>query len=84
MSFGVRFKVRTFGNKHPDGSNVRILFSGQIIVLHVHVHVCKSSVPLKKHVHSYSRVTEPDVVSVNVMQERNTMQFRKFYLLSQK
>ena len=23
MSFGVRFKVRTFGNKHPDGSNVR-------------------------------------------------------------
>ena len=24
MSFGVRFKVRTFGNKHPDGSNVRI------------------------------------------------------------
>ena len=26
MSFGVRFKVRTFGNKHPDGSNVRISF----------------------------------------------------------
>ena len=26
MSFGVRFKVRTFGNKHPDGSNVRIFF----------------------------------------------------------
>ena len=29
MSFGVRFKVRTFGNKHPDGSNVRI-FSDQV------------------------------------------------------
>ena len=28
MSFGVRFKVRTFGNKHPDGSNVRIFFFG--------------------------------------------------------
>ena len=26
LSFGVRFKVRTFGNKHPDGSNVRIFF----------------------------------------------------------
>ena len=26
MSFGVRLRVRTFGNKHPDGSNVRIFF----------------------------------------------------------
>ena len=26
MSFGVRFRVRTFGNKHSDGSNVRIYF----------------------------------------------------------
>ena len=36
MSFGVRFKVRTFGNKHPDGSNVRII-SDKVIILHVHV-----------------------------------------------
>ena len=36
MSIGVRLKVRTFGNKHPDGSNVRILFLDQIIVLHEH------------------------------------------------
>ena len=40
MSFGVRFKVRTFGNKHPDGSNVRMFFSEQFIILHVHLHVC--------------------------------------------
>ena len=26
MSFGVRFRVRTFGNKHPDGLNVSIFF----------------------------------------------------------
>ena len=26
MSFVVRFRVRAFGNKHPDGSNVRIFF----------------------------------------------------------
>ena len=32
MSFGVRFKVRTFGNKHPDGSNVRI-FSDQVNII---------------------------------------------------
>ena len=38
MSFCVGFKVRTFGNKHPDGSNVRI-FSDQVIILHVHLHV---------------------------------------------
>ena len=36
MSIGVRLKVRTFGNKHPDGSNVRILFLNQIILLHEH------------------------------------------------
>ena len=35
MSFGVRFKVQTFGNKHPDGSNVGII-SDQAIILHVH------------------------------------------------
>ena len=40
MSFGVRFKVRTFGNKHPDGSNVRIFFSDQIIVLPLHTFTC--------------------------------------------
>ena len=28
MSFGVRFKVRTFGNNNPDGSNVRIFRIG--------------------------------------------------------
>ena len=38
MPFGVRFKVWMFGNKHPDGSNVRI-FSDQVIILHVHLHV---------------------------------------------
>ena len=32
MSFGVRFKVRTFGNKHPDGSNVHI-FSDQVNII---------------------------------------------------
>ena len=33
MSFDVRFKVRTFGNKHPDGSNVRIFFgSGHNVI----------------------------------------------------
>ena len=37
MSFSVRFKVRMFGNKHPDGSNVRTFFSDQIIVKY---HVC--------------------------------------------
>ena len=40
MSFGVRFKVRMFGNKHPDGLNVRIFFPDQIIVLPIHSHVC--------------------------------------------
>ena len=84
MSFGVRFKVRTFGNKHPDGWKVRIFFriSSYSIVLHVHLHVCKLSVPVK--VHSYSGVTELGVVSFDVSQKRNAMQFRKFYLLSQK
>ena len=45
MSFGVRFKVRTFGNKHPDGSNVRI-FSDQVIILHVHlvIYMCVNRV----------------------------------------
>ena len=35
MSFGIRFRVRTFGNKHPDGSKVRIFFflSDQIILI---------------------------------------------------
>ena len=35
MSFGVRFKVRTFGNKHPDGSNVRIFFSDIHLCLYI-------------------------------------------------
>ena len=44
MSFCVRFKVRTFGNKHPDGLNVRTFFY-QIMLSHV----CTSSVPLTEH-----------------------------------
>ena len=42
MSFGVRFKVRTFGNKHPDGSNVRIFFSDihlcMYILISIYIH----------------------------------------------
>ena len=40
MSFGVRFTVRTFGNKHPDGSNVRIFRIRSYHYMYVHTHVC--------------------------------------------
>ena len=59
-----------FGNKHPNGSNVRIFLWDQIIVLPIHSHACSSSVPLKEH--SYSRFTELGVVSV-VTQKRNAI-----------
>ena len=54
MSFGVRFKVRTFGNKHPDGSNVRIFSRISIYVciylsVYTYINGCLSSVPLKVH-----------------------------------
>ena len=39
MSFGVRFKVQTFGNKHPDGSNVQTFFGSDHSIVYVHVHL---------------------------------------------
>ena len=73
MSFGVRFKVWTFGNKHH--------FSDQVIIrVHVHLHVCLSFAPLKEH--SKSRVTEIGFVSVDVSQTKT--QFRKIHLHSLK
>ena len=39
MSFGVKFKVRTFGNKHPDGSNVRNFSDHAIYYMYIYISV---------------------------------------------
>ena len=39
MSFGVKFKVRTFGNKHPDGSNVRNFSDHAIYMYYMYIYI---------------------------------------------
>ena len=53
MSFGVRFKVRTFGNKHPDGSNVAFFRIRSILYVHLHdfflLYVLERTFIIKSH-----------------------------------
>ena len=82
MSFCVRFKVRTFGNKHPDGSNVRIFFgSGHNITCAYTCVLIESS--LEKNIHNQELLSLA-LFSVDVTQRRNAMQFRKIHFHSQK
>ena len=49
MSFGVRFKVRTFGYKHPDGSNVRIYFVSGQYYMYIYMYVLERTFIIKSH-----------------------------------
>ena len=76
MSFGVRFKVLTFGNKHPDGSNVHIFSAGHNITCTFTCVLMECSLERTLIING--------VVSVDVMQKHNAIQFRKIHLHSQK